>query len=84
MTSDDKQIKDTLKLIKDQTGIELKPCDHFTGIHMHNGRRYFNAILPEMVGESKDYITLCNFANKYKLISIEPNGFSRVAVCLND
>ncbi len=84
MTSDDKQIEYTLKLIKEQTGIEMKLCDHFTGINTYNGRRYFNVILSEMVSESLDYAILCGFANKYKLISVEPNGVKRVAVYLNE
>ena len=84
MTSGDKQIKYTLELIKEQTGIEVKLCDHFKGINMHNGRRYFNVALSEMVSDSLDYTILCDFARNYKLISVEPNGVKRVAVYLNE
>ena len=79
ITSDEKQIEHALELIKDHTGLKLKLCDHFTGINMHNGRRYFNVALSDMVSDSLDYTILCDFARNYKLISVEPNGVKRVA-----
>ena len=77
-------IPETLELIKDQTGLELELCDYFTGIKEHNGRKYFNVILSQRTSESKEYEVLKRFADKYKLISVEPNGVKRVAVFQND
>lgn len=76
-------IPETLELIKEQTGSKLELCDYFTGIKEHNGRKYFNVILSQRTSESKEYETLKRFADKYKLISVEPNGLKRVAVFQN-
>ena len=76
-------ISETLEMIKEQTGLELELCDYFTGIKEHNGRKYFNVILSQRTSESKEYDTLKRFADKYKLISVEPNGLKRVAVFQN-
>jgi hypothetical protein len=38
-------IPETLETIKEQTGLVLNLCDHFTGIKEHNGKKYFNIIL---------------------------------------
>ena len=77
-------IPETLELIKEQTGLQLELCDYFTGIKEHNGRKYFNVILSQRTSESKEYEVLKRFADKYKLISVEPNGVKRVAVFQND
>jgi len=76
-------VPETLELIKEQTGLKLELCDYFTGIKECNGRKYFNVILSQRTSESKDYETLKRFADKYKLISVEPNGLKRVAVFQN-
>ena len=76
-------IPEILELIEEQTGLKLELCDHFTGIKEHNGRRYFNVILSQITSESKDYDTLKRFADKYKMISVEPNGLKRVAIFQN-
>lgn len=76
-------IPETLELIKGQIGLKLELCDYFTGIKEHNGRKYFNVILSQRTSESKDYDTLKRFTDKYKLISVEPNGLKRVAVFQN-
>jgi len=76
-------IHETLELIREQTGLKLELCDYFTGIKEHNGRKYFNVILSQRTGESKEYDVLKRFADKYKLISVEPNGLKRVAVFEN-
>ena len=76
-------ISETLELIKKQTGLDLDLCDYFTGIRQYNGRKYFNVILSQRTSESKDYDLLKRFADKYKLISVEPNGLKRVAVFQN-
>lgn len=76
-------IPETLELIKEQTGLKLELCKYFTGIRECNGRKYFNVILSQRTSESKDYQTLKRFADKYKQISVEPNGLKRVAVFQN-
>ena len=76
-------IPETLEMIKEQTGLELKLCDYFTGIKEYNGRKYFNVILSQRTSESKEYDILKRFADKYKLVLIEPNGLKRVAIIQN-
>ena len=76
-------IHETLELIKEQIGLKLELCDYFTGIKERNGRKYFNVILQQRTSESKEYDTLKRFADKYRIISIEPNGLNRVAVFQN-
>lgn len=76
-------ISDTLDLIKNQTGLDLELCDYFTGIKEMNGRKYFNVILNQRTSESAEYDLLKRFADKYNLISIEPNGLRRVSVFQN-
>jgi len=73
-------IQKTLKLIKEQTGLDLKLCPDFTGIKQHKCQKYFNVVLKERTSESKEFDKLKKFANKYKLIDIEPNGLTRVAI----
>jgi len=81
--STDSIIIKTLELIKEQTGLCLKLCDYFTGINEHNGIKYFNVILEKKTSESKDYDLLKGFSQKYKTISVEPNGLNRVSVYIN-
>ena len=73
-------MQNTLNLIKEQTGLNLDLCDHFTGIRESNGQKYFNVLLKTRISESKEYDLLKRFADKYNLISIETNGFRRVAI----
>ena len=73
-------IQKTLKLIKEQTGLDLELCDYFTGIKQHRGQKYFNVVLKDRTSESRDFKTLELFAKKYKLIDVEPNGLQRVAI----
>lgn len=77
-------IDETLKMIKEQIGVELTPCDYFTGIHKSKSGKYFNALFPERLSESKEYDKLLTFANKYKLIRVESNGLKRVAIFFNN
>lgn len=76
-------ILEILELIKQQIGLELNLCEHFTGIKEHNSKKYFNVILSERVSESKEYDLLIRFAKKYRIISVEPNGLNRVAISQN-
>lgn len=76
-------ISDTLSLIKDQIGLDLKLCPHFHGVLTHNGRNYFNAILEKRTSESQSFDLLKRFADKFNLISIEPNGLNRVSIFVN-
>ena len=73
-------IQKTLKLIKEKTGLDLKLCTHFTGIEQHTGQKYFNVVLKDRTSESEDFKILEKFSKKYKLIDIEPNGLTRVAI----
>ena len=77
-------ISETLDLIKKQTGLTLELCDYFTGIKKHNERKYFNVILSQRTSESKEYDILKRFADKYKLISVEPNGLNRISIFINN
>lgn len=76
-----KMIEQTLKLIKDQTGITLELCDDFPGIYTHKKKKYFNVILNDArIYTSPTWRKLKEFSIKTKLISIEPNGVERVAI----
>ena len=73
-------INETLKLIKEQIGLDLVMCDYFTGIRYFNNKPYFNVELTVRISESEDYVKLERFAKQYKLIKVEPNGLRRVAI----
>ena len=73
-------ITDKLKAIKLYTGLELIPCDYFTGIRECNGLKYFNVILNERVSESLVYVKLLRLNNTSLLLKVEPNGLKRVAI----
>lgn len=75
-------ILDTLELIKKQTGLSLNLCDYYTGIKSYAGKKHFNVVLSQRTSESIEYDILQKFANKYKLISVEPNGLKRVAIII--
>lgn len=76
------KIIDILELIKKQTGLELKLCDYFTGMHTYKGNNYFNIITKKRISESSEYILLERFANKFNKITIEPNGLKRIAIII--
>lgn len=78
--SDKKFIENSLKHIKDQTGLSLCLCNYFTGLRNHNGRRYFNVVLKDKVCESLEYEILERFSRKYKTIEVEQSGLKRVAI----
>lgn len=84
--NNDELIQKIIKFIKSQIGLSLiqDKDTYFTGIKKHNGRKYFNVELPVRVSESNEYDLLERFANKFKLISVEPNGVNRVAIFFDD
>lgn len=63
-----------------ENGIELKPCDHFTGEHEHKGGRFFNVTTGERNSESSKLAKLYRLADQYKSFKVEPNGFDRLAI----
>lgn len=75
-----KMVEKTLNLIKEQTGLNLQLCEQFSDIGIYDGRKYFNVILKERISESQEYAILERFAEKYKLVSVQPNGVFRVAI----
>lgn len=75
-------ISDTLKLIKEQTGLELELCDYFTGLNEHCGKQYFNIITNEPVFASKTYNTLIRLSENGIISKVEPNGAYRLAIFL--
>lgn len=77
-------IQKILKFIKLQIGLKLVPDTSFTGIRQHNGKKYFNVELKDRVSESNEFDLLERFANRTKLIKIEPNGVKRVAIYFDD
>ena len=72
--------KETLTLIKEQTGLRLNLCDHFTGIRFMDSKPYFNVVLKVRISESLDYDKLKRWSDKFKLINIESNGLKRLAI----
>lgn len=77
-------IEKVLKTIKLQIGLDLTLDTHFSGLFTHKGQKYFNVELQQPVSESKEYDLLEKFANKTKLIRVEPNGSKRIAIFFND
>jgi len=73
-------ITKTLELIKQQTGLELQLCDYFTGVHKSAKGEYFNIILKDPICQSRDHTILERFAEKHRLIQVEPNGYKRLAI----
>lgn len=76
------EIGETLKIIEEQTGLNLKLCDYFTDFKEVDHKKYFNVMLKESISESKEYDILLNFSKKYNTIKILPNGYKRVAIFL--
>jgi hypothetical protein len=73
-------IDQLLKEIKDYIGLELTPCDYFTGVKTHN-QKYFNVMLKTNCSESEEYTKLLSLASKNILIqAVEPNGVRRLAI----
>ncbi len=77
----DQLIINTLWEIKEQTGVELTPCDYFTGLKKNESSYTFSALLSDnRISESLDYIKVVNYVKKYTCIRIEPNGVKRIAI----
>jgi hypothetical protein len=74
-------IPETLQVIKDQLGLDLKLCELNKGVQSRCGKKYFNVVIAESTCFSKEYAALERFAKKYNLFSVEPNGANRVAIC---
>ena len=75
-------IQQTLNEIERITGLKLILCEDFAGIKNHNGRNYFNVILKTKYWISQEVDVLERYSNKYKKITIEPNGEKRIAIFL--
>jgi hypothetical protein len=73
-------IESVIKLIKEQIGVELELCDHFTGLRDSQLGKHFNVVLKDRISESQDYIKLERFCKKYGCFKIEPNGLKRVSI----
>lgn len=76
-------IKETLTLIKEQTGLRLDLCDHFTGIRYFDDKPYFNVVLKDKISESLEYDKLKRWSDQYKVLHIENNGLKRLSIFLN-
>lgn len=72
-----------LKLISEQTGLNLSLCEDFKGIMQFDGKSYFNIILPSRKGDCTVYQKLQRWADQYKLVSLMENGVRRIAVFPN-
>jgi hypothetical protein len=79
-TKTDSMITNILSEIKEQIGLDLNLCDYFTGVIDTNRGKYFNVILNERTSDSQDYVKLERYSEKFKTISVEPNGLKRVAI----
>lgn len=77
---------DTVKYLKKQVGIDVKLCDHFTGIRGQENNKFINIILKDQTCESKDYDLLISYIERYNSVfkHAEPNGMRRVALFFNN
>jgi hypothetical protein len=63
-----------------RNGIDLEPCDHFTGEHDHKGEKFFNVVTGERNSESSKLEKLYRLSNQYNSFKVELNGFDRLAI----
>lgn len=75
-------IEDTLKMIKEQTGLDLKLFNNDEGLKRRKGKNYFNVSMGTGIF-SHEYNRLEAFAQTYGLISLEINGHNKVAIYIN-
>ena len=73
-------IQQTLNEIERVTGLKLILCKDFIGIRNQNGKNYFNVIIKTKYWISQEVDILERYSNKYKKITIEPNGDKRIAI----
>lgn len=73
-------IQQTLNEIEIVTGLKLILCKYFSGIRNQNGKNYFNVIIKTKYWISQEVDILERYSNKYKKITIEPNGDKRIAI----
>lgn len=75
-------IEDVLKMIKEQTGLDLKLFNNAEGLKRRKGKKYFNVSMGTGIF-CHEYNRLESFAQTYGLISLEINGRNRVAIYIN-
>jgi len=63
-----------------RNGIDLEPCDHFTGEHDHKGEKFFNVVTGERNSESSKLEKLYRLSNQYNSFKVELNGLDRLAI----
>ena len=78
------EVETALQIIKNQTGLTLEPDTYFPGIKEHLGKKYFNVEMDTPVFCATEYNRLLAYASKYKTISVEPNGYKRLAIFINN
>ena len=73
------QTKIIIEEIKEQTGLTLVVSKDLT---KKFGKRFFSIELKEAFSESKEVAILQQFANRYKTIRLEPNGYKQLAIII--
>ena len=63
-----------------RNGIDLEPCDHFTGEHDHKGKKFFNVVTGERNSESSKLEKLYRLSNQYNSFKVDLNGLDRLAI----
>ena len=82
--TEQERIEFALNHIKEQIGVELKLCEHFTGLLINKKGVYFNVILDEKPYFSQDYSKLCRLTLKSQIITgVALNGIYRVSIFIN-
>ena len=76
-----KTVQDIIADIKNVIGVDLKPCDYFTGIRTNQLSRFFNIVTDRPVWDCKEYDLLLRASKKHDFIKrVEPNGTNRIAI----
>jgi hypothetical protein len=75
-------IKNTLSLINEQTGLNLKLDPDFKKLTSFKRKKYFTVILNKPVFDSIEFDILERFAKKFNLIEVQPSGYKRVAISI--
>ena len=74
MTKKEKIVADTLKMIKEQLGLDLKLAPNCKGLKTKFGKKYFNVALESPLFCSKQFELLAQFSAQYGLIDVAPGG----------